>query len=57
MTMTEIDALLKIADAINSLAVAVGVMAIVEWLTLLVKTQNSNESINRVARVEANWSI
>lgn len=53
--MTETEALAQIADAINKLAIAVGSLATIGWLTLFFKTQNSNNSIEKLVEVIKKW--
>lgn len=49
--MTEVEALEKIAVAIEHLAVAVGSLGTVAWLTLIFKSQSANSSINSLVDV------
>mgnify|MGYP001558993614 CR=1 FL=1 len=49
--MTEVDALLKIAVAIEYLAIVFGGIATVCWLALLFKSMSANSSISHLADV------
>ena len=53
--MSEVEALEKIASAIEHLAVAVGSLGTVAWLTLFFKSQSANSSINHLAGVLEKW--
>jgi hypothetical protein len=48
--MTEIDALLKIAIAIQNVANAIVGISVVLWLILIFKTMNSNSSIQELSQ-------
>lgn len=49
--MSEVEALNNIAKAIEHLAVAVGSLGTVAWLTLFFKSQSANSSINNLVDV------
>ena len=49
--MTEADALEKIANAIEHLALAVGGLGTVAWLTLFFKDQSPSSAINHLAEI------
>ena len=49
--MTETDALLKIASALEHIASALEILGLVAWLTLIFKNQSSNSSIEKLAGV------
>jgi hypothetical protein len=53
--MSEVEALEKIASAIEHLAVAVGCLGTVAWLTLFFKSQSADSSINHLAEVLEKW--
>jgi len=53
--MTEVEALNNIAKAIEHLAVAVGGLVTVAWLTLFFKSQSANSSINHLTEVLEKW--
>ena len=46
--MTEVDALLKIATALEHIATALGTLGLVAWLTLFFKNQSPNSSIEKL---------
>jgi uncharacterized membrane protein YuzA (DUF378 family) len=48
--MTEIDALFKIASAIQNVANAIVGISVVLWLILIFKTMNSNSSIQELSQ-------
>ena len=51
--MTEIDALIRIADAIEHLAVVLGGIGAVAWLALFFKSMSADSSIRHLADVIA----
>ena len=53
--MTEIDALYKIAEAIELLAIAVGGVGMVLWLIFLFKSMSSNSSIKSLVEIIKTW--
>jgi hypothetical protein len=53
--MTEVEALAKIATAIEHLALAVGTLGTVAWLTFFFKSQSPNSSINRLCDILEKW--
>ena len=53
--MSEIEALEKIANAIEHLAVAVACLGVAAWLTLFFKSQSANASIEGLAKVLEKW--
>lgn len=53
--MTEIEALLKIASAVNNLAAAFAGIGTVAWLALLFKSMSAQGGVNRLADVAERW--
>lgn len=49
--MTETDALLKIASALEHIASALEMLGLVAWLTLIFKSQSSNSSIEKLTNM------
>ena len=49
--MTEVDALLRIANAIEHLAVVLGGIGTVAWLALFFKSMSANSSVKHLADV------
>lgn len=48
--MTEIDALLKIASAIDHLAAAIASIGTVAWLALFFKSMSANSAVEKLAK-------